>query len=79
MSQNVLGVLHTLVHLLIRAFQSSSQWVRCSFPFFVRVCDPLALRSEQNFRLVFEIHLYYFIAEPEHFGMASLDPLFDVD
>ena len=77
--EDVLRVLEALSHFGVVAVQSLAEGHHASLSLLVNVGDLAALRVEQDFGAVLEVHLYDFIRKAEHRRMVSLHPFFDVD
>ena len=76
--QDVLGVLESLGHLCVVAFQGYVQRQSLPFALLIDICDQPVLRVEQYLRVILETHLHYFIAESEHYGMLRPHPLLHI-
>jgi len=76
--QYILGILQSLRHLSVRTLQSTRQWVRAAFSFFIDVGHNSTFTGQYYFSVVLEIHLYYFVTESEHNGMPGPHPLLNV-
>ena len=78
MSQDVLCILESLGHLCIVRLEREVEWESLSVALLVHVGHQSALRIKQDLRVVLEIHLYYFVAQTEHYCMLRSHPFLHI-
>lgn len=78
MRKDILGVAESLGHLSVLAFKSEVQRHRRPLSLLVHVRDQARLGVQQDFRVVLEVNLDYFVGEAEHNRMLSSHPLLHI-
>ena len=78
MGQDVFGVFKPFAHLCIVRLKSGSQGVSKPFSLLINVSDDPSLARQYYFSVVLEVHLDDFVAQSEHYRMASPHPLLHV-
>jgi len=77
--KNIFGVLESLAHFHVGAFECVAEGVCTSAAFLVDVGDHTSLGAEYDLGVVLEVDLHDFVGEPEHNGVLGAHPLFDLD
>lgn len=78
MRENIFGVFEPLGHLGVVAIKGLVKWHCRAFSLLVNIGDVPVLRVEQNLRVVLEVHLHNFVAQPEHDCMFCSHPFLHV-
>lgn len=78
-SQNIFSILQSLGHLCIVTLECLVEGQRLSFSFLIDISDQSALWVQQYLSVILKVYLHDLITQPEHDGMFSSHPFFDID
>lgn len=78
-SQDVLGILQSLSHLLIIWIESLTEWHYRALSFLVHVSYEAIVRVQEDLSVILEVHLDDLVAQSEHNRMTCPHPLLYVD